>query len=230
MKWCLVMLILAGVSWAENSVNNSEYSVFTCPKLNSQEEIDLDKIMGKWYVVEVLDHRSDSQKPAIGTYIIDSCPIVKLTALKYSSLKLLWTEEVGNLEYTFRLPDISRTPGVWVSSSTQNGTLASIGEGKYQQFTGTVHVMKAVSSDMVLTFCSGRPDNQLYSLLLAREHILQKSDKRGVHNLLNRRGLKISSIRETCMNNAARRGASFNLTSLLTLIGVLYTTVLFGTW
>ncbi|XP_033324251.1 uncharacterized protein LOC117219307 [Megalopta genalis] len=230
MKWCLVMLILAGVSWAENSLDNSEYMIFSCPKLNSQEEIDLDKIMGKWYVVEVLEHKADPQKPATKSYIVDSCPIVKLTSLKYFSLKLYWTEEAGNLEYTFRIPNESRNPGVWVSSSPQNGTLVSMAEGQYQQFTGTVHVMKAVASDMVLTFCSGRSDNQLYSLLLAREHILQKSDKRGVHNLLGRRGLKITSIRETCMNNAARTGPYFDLTGWVTLMGVLYTSVLLGTW
>ncbi|KZC13526.1 PREDICTED: uncharacterized protein LOC107191527 [Dufourea novaeangliae] len=230
MMWCLVMLILAGVSWADNSVNNSEYSILMCPKLNSQEEIDLDKIMGKWYVVEVLEHKGDPQKPVSGSYIVDSCPIVKLRALEYSSLRLLWTEEAGNLEYTFRIPDISRKPGVWVSSSQQNGTLATSRDRKYNQFTGTVNVMKAVASDMVLTFCSGRPDNQLYSLLLAREHILQKSDKRGVHNLLGRRGLKIVSIRETCMNNAGQTGGSFQLIGWLTFMGVLSTGLLSGRW
>lgn len=44
MKWCLVLLILAGVSWADNTLNTSEYSIFACPKLKSQEEIDLDKV------------------------------------------------------------------------------------------------------------------------------------------------------------------------------------------
>lgn len=43
MKWCLVVLILAGVTRADNSVE-SDYSIFKCPDLNSQEEIDLDKV------------------------------------------------------------------------------------------------------------------------------------------------------------------------------------------
>ncbi|XP_076635874.1 uncharacterized protein LOC143348962 isoform X1 [Colletes latitarsis] len=230
MKWCLVVLFLAGVSRADNTVNNSEYSTFACPELNSQDEIDLDKIMGKWYVVEVLEHKIDPLKPVSGSYIVDSCPIVKLRALEYSSLKLLWTEEAGNLEYTFRIPDISRKPGVWISSSQQNGTLASSRDRQYNQFTGKVHVMKAVASDMVLTFCSGRPDNQLYSLLLAREHILQKSDKRGVHNLLGRRGLNVANIRETCVNYAPWRRGSFELIGWVTLMSVLSSSVLLVSW
>lgn len=77
--------------------------------------------MGKWYVVEVLQHKVDPQKPVSDLYFVDTCPFVELRPLEPSSLRLLWTEEAGNLEYTFRIPDISRTPGVWISSSTQNG-------------------------------------------------------------------------------------------------------------
>ncbi|XP_029039117.1 uncharacterized protein LOC114874200 [Osmia bicornis bicornis] len=230
MKWCLVMLILAGVTRADNSVE-SKYMNFRCPQLNSQEEIDLNAIMGKWYVVEVLEHKVDPLKPLSGSYVVNSCPIVKLRAIEnaakfFSSLRLLWSEEMGNLEYTFRIPDITRKPGFWISDSQQNGTLV---QKQYSQFTGNVYVMKAVASDMVLTFCAGSPDNQLYSLLLAREHILSKSDKRGVHNLLVRRGLKIVNIRETCMNSAAFRRASINLIGLLGLMGVLFN-ALFGSW
>ncbi|XP_076238373.1 uncharacterized protein LOC143181711 [Calliopsis andreniformis] len=226
MKWCLVVLILAGVSRADNSVE-TDYSILKCPELNSQEEIDLDKIMGKWYVVEVLEHIGDPQKHVSGSYMVNSCPIVKLRALEYSSLRLLWTEAVGNLEYTFRIPDISRKPGFWISSGQQNGTLT---QKQYKQFSGSVHVMKAVASDMVLTFCSRSPDNQLFSLLLSREHILQKSDKRGVHNLLGRRGLKIISIRESCMNSGSWRTGSLDSLGWMTLVAVLFSSVLSGSW
>lgn len=212
------MLILAGASRADNSID-MDYSVLKCPDLNSQEEIDLDKIMGKWYVVEVLEHIVDPQKPISGSYVVESCPIVRLRELEFSSLRLLWTEEAGNLEYTFRIPDKSRKPGFWISTGQQNGTLT---RRQYNQFSGNVHVMKAVASDMVLTFCSRSPDNQLYSLLLSRHHVLQKSDKRGVHNLLGRRGLKIVSIRETCMNSAAWRTGSLDPLVWITLMAVLF--------
>lgn len=81
--------------------------------------------MGKWYVVEVLEHKVDPLNPG-GSYVVDSCPIVKLAAVEnaynfFSSLSLLWTEEAGNLEYTFRIPDMTRKPGLWVTNSSQNG-------------------------------------------------------------------------------------------------------------
>ncbi|CAK9811471.1 hypothetical protein ANTQUA_LOCUS6827 [Anthophora quadrimaculata] len=230
MKWYIVVLILAGVTRADNSVD-TDYSIFKCPDLNSQDDIDLNAIMGKWYVVEVLEHKVDHSKPVIGSYVVDSCPIVKFRAVEnssnfFSSLRLLWTEEAGSLEYTFRIPDISRKPSFWISTSLQNGTLAKM---MYKQFSGNVHVMKAVALNMVLTFCSRIPDDQLYSLLLSREHILQKNDKRGVHNLLGRRGLKIVSIRETCMNNAAWRRGSFDLICWIALMLVLFN-LPFGSW
>ncbi|XP_014471892.1 PREDICTED: uncharacterized protein LOC106742983 [Dinoponera quadriceps] len=229
MKWCVLVLVFAGLSRGDNAIDTDSLTL-NCMRLNSQEEIDLDKIMGKWYVVEILEHRADLTKPGGSSYVVDSCPIVKLKSLDHSSLKLLWTEEAGNLEYNFRIPEISKRSGLWQSTSLQNGTLA---EKQYNQFVGTVHVMKAVASDMVLTFCSRPPNSQLYSLLLAREHTLQKSDKRGVHNLLGRRGLKIVSIRETCVNGGAtgtRRGALDLLVGWATLVGLLSSSFLFKSW
>ncbi|XP_012232336.1 uncharacterized protein [Linepithema humile] len=223
MKWCVLVLAFASVSRGDKT------SLFVCPELNAQEEIDLDKIMGKWYVVEILEHRS-APKLISNSYVVDTCPIVNLRSLlDQASLKLLWTEGAGNLEYTFRIPDISRRKGYWQSIGLQNGTLA---EREYRQFAGNVHVMKAVASDMVLTFCARSPDSQLYSLLLSREHnFLQKSDKRGVHNLLGRRGLQIGSIRETCVNGGAgfRRGA-LDLITWTTLVGLLSSSFLFRSW
>lgn len=80
------------------------------------------QIMGKWYVVEILEHRTDPLKPVSSSvYVVDSCPIVKLKPLDHAVLKLLWTEEAGNLEYTFRIPDISRRRGLWLTTTLQNG-------------------------------------------------------------------------------------------------------------
>ncbi|XP_066581361.1 uncharacterized protein [Prorops nasuta] len=201
MRWSLCLLVLAVAFYlakASNTVDNEEY-YFSCPNLNSQDEIDLEKIMGKWYVVQVLEHRLNPLKPATKQYVvIDSCPTVMLRFYDGTTLKLLWKEDAGTLEYTFRIPDVSRRPGMWFSMPIQNGSLV---ERQYTQFNGTVHVMKAVSSDMVLTFCARQP-NQFYSLLLGREHTLEKSNVRGVHNLLRRRGLDIISLRETCINGA----------------------------
>ncbi|KYN08544.1 hypothetical protein ALC62_00528 [Cyphomyrmex costatus] len=186
--------------------------------------------MGKWYVVEVLQHRIDPTKPMMtNSIVVDSCPIVKLRPYEHSALKLWWSEEKGDVEYTFRIPDINTKKGFWRTMNLQNGTLAQ--RPTYMQFSGSVHVMKAVASDMVLTFCSRSPNTQLYSLLLSREHTLQKSDKRGVHNLLARRGLKIIGIREACANGGARsRRSSLDLVAWVTLVGLLSSSVLFRSW
>lgn len=84
--------------------------------------------MGKWYVVEVLEHRGrlDPMKKTSASYVVDSCPIVNLKPLEPPSLKLLWNEGAGNLEYTFRIPDIAKRKGYWQNISPQNGKISFI--------------------------------------------------------------------------------------------------------
>lgn len=90
------------------------------------ENISL-QIMGKWYVVEILEHRVDPTKPVSNSYIVDSCPIVKLKPLlEHAALRMLWNEESGNVEYTFRIPDMSRRKGVWRTMTSQNGKVSFI--------------------------------------------------------------------------------------------------------
>ncbi|XP_043288054.1 uncharacterized protein [Venturia canescens] len=208
----IVLFVVLGYTWANNSVDvvASHYSFPNCPQLKSQESLDLDGIMGKWYVVEVLDHRTEPARGMSATRVtVDSCPVIKLRSDDRGLLRLLWKEEAGDVEYMFRVSDPVHGPGFWHSASQQNGTLTL---KTYAQFAGTVHVMKAVGNHMVLTFCAGQPDDQLYTVLMSREHILQRSNIKGVHNLLARRHLSIGSVRETC----AKGG-----TSTMTPIGLL---------
>ncbi|XP_012272796.1 uncharacterized protein LOC105695630 [Orussus abietinus] len=220
MKWCTLVLLVAGATWADNALTYGETpskSPSKCSDLKSQESLDFDKIMGKWYVVEILEHKIEPTKPMNGArVVIDTCPIVKLSPTEFSLLRLLWTEDSGDIEYTFRVPDSHGRPGLWISTALQNGTLT---EKRYNQFSGSVHVMKAVASHMVLTFCSRNPESQLYSVLLSREHVLEKSNLRGVHNLLSRRSLNIAGIRETCANGEGRvDGASRLVWAVLVLL------------
>lgn len=92
--------------------------------------------MGKWYVVEIFDHKEDPKHMNnVVTQVVDSCPIVTLKPFMSSrssnlqtsrpfeyinEVKLLWTEERGNLEYTFRTSEKGRY-GSWRSVGTQNG-------------------------------------------------------------------------------------------------------------
>lgn len=84
------------------------------------------QIMGKWYVVEVLEHMKNPTKIMSRSYVVDSCPIVKLRPCEHAALRLLWSEESGNVEYTFRIPDISRRKGVWRTVISQNGKVSFI--------------------------------------------------------------------------------------------------------
>lgn len=51
------------------------------------------------------------------------------------------------------------------SSTTQTGTMIGI---NYDQFTGTVQVMKVIGRHMVLTFCENLPGSQLFTVILTR--------------------------------------------------------------
>lgn len=79
----------------------------------------------------------------------------------------------------------------------------------YVHFVGVVQVMKAISSHMVLTFCSKKPDNQLYSILMSRERNLPENDIIGVRNLLERRNLTNISVKETCINAGSGKESSY---------------------
>lgn len=45
----------------------------------------------------------------------------------------------------------------------------------YNQFTGTVQVMKAVGNHLVLTFCETLPKSQIFTIILTRKpHLLAR--------------------------------------------------------
>ncbi|KAK0180250.1 hypothetical protein PV327_005915 [Microctonus hyperodae] len=212
MIWCTILLFFVTCTWADNSINSRNYSPINCIELKAQEDLALDKTMGKWYVVEIMEHNPIPEDSIGSRMVVDMCPIIKLERVN-NLLRLLWTEEGGSLEYKFRVSN-SGAPGVWISVGLQNGTLV---KNSYTQFGGSVHVMKAVAQHMVLTFCSGSPDYQLYSILMGRQHILDRSAIVGVHNLLKRRLNYISNTRSTCAKGNAMIVVPNN-TSLMILI------------
>ncbi|RZB40171.1 uncharacterized protein BDFB_013885, partial [Asbolus verrucosus] len=109
-------------------------------------------------------------------------------------LRIWWDENGSGTEYHLRY-NITR-PGFWISSGPQNGSEL---EPIFGNFAGTVQVIKAVGNHLVLTFCHQLPDRQLFTILLSREHTLDKTDIHGVHNLLHRRGL--STVVNTMLHN-----------------------------
>ncbi|BES95289.1 Hypothetical protein NTJ_08098 [Nesidiocoris tenuis] len=177
---------------------------------------------GTWFAVELVHHRYDSKLPR-GDSVVHTCPVVYLSLDHDGSdrrgektgIRLIWSEDVGTLNYYFNV-DLDSRPGFWISSGAQNGnssygtnpygqhgTLAMPTMNKqYRQFAGTVEVTKVVGSHMVLTFCM--PGQQLFSVVLAREKSLPPNELRGVNSLLERKGLTRVSTRQACRNGADR--------------------------
>uniref|UniRef100_A0ABD2XJA4 Lipocalin/cytosolic fatty-acid binding domain-containing protein n=2 Tax=Trichogramma kaykai TaxID=54128 RepID=A0ABD2XJA4_9HYME len=226
MYWKSTIRLLCLVGLA-SAIAEDAY-VNQCSELKAQEHLDLNEMMGKWYVVEVIEHRREASwaSPTLPSgaqqhFVIDACPIVHLRALETRGgrqqagpprISLLWDEAAGNLEYTFWVSQ-NRGPGVWNSDIIQNGTLTH--KSTYKQFVGTVHVMKAVASHMVVTFCTRGGEGHMFSLLLGREHRLPKNDLRGIRKLLERRNLQLLVTRESCHNTAAIVASSTSILQLL---------------
>ncbi|XP_008471574.1 uncharacterized protein LOC103508782 isoform X3 [Diaphorina citri] len=206
----------------EEEITHSQarkYNGTWCPSMSPQKSMDIDQLMGIWHVVEIILHRenSKSNKPPKAPPIqqVEGCPTIHLNRnpTQGDILSLLWNEEAGFLEYRFQMTNLADLgPGYWVSYGPQNGSLTQLPEKPYTQFAGTVQVMKAVHSHMVLTFCS--PNSQLYSAVLARQTPLVRAELRGVHSMLQRRGLQNVAFTETCRSLADRM-----ITTLWLLIG-----------
>uniref|UniRef100_A0A8D8XQS6 Uncharacterized protein n=1 Tax=Cacopsylla melanoneura TaxID=428564 RepID=A0A8D8XQS6_9HEMI len=209
--------------WGEELTHSQakKYNGTWCPAMTPQRSFDIDQLTGIWHVVEIILHRenSKSNKPIKSPpiQIVSGCPSVHLNRNpdQKDIISLLWNEEAGFLEYRFQMTHLTDMgPGYWVSYGPQNGSLTQISDKSYTQFAGTVQVIKAVQSHMVLTFCS--PKSQLYSAVLARTTPLVRSELRGIHTMLERRGLQNMAFTETCRALASKVLGS----SLLMIIGV----------
>lgn len=201
---CAFVLVLISCCTADNMA--IEY----CKDMQPQKGLDLEQLMGLWYGVEVIHHRDDPRHR--GIVVVDSCPVLHLSAAGPQELRLIWDERAGLVEYHFRIPDMNN-PGFWMSSGPQNGSLL---QRPYKQFAGTVQVMKAVSTHVVLTFCS--PNSEHYSVVLSREKLLSKMELRSVNNMLQRRGLNQVGIKEACRDLAAHLQISWLMMSVFLIL------------
>lgn len=86
------------------------------------------------------------------------------------------------------------------------GSLTDNEEYPYRQFAGTVQVMRAVSTDMVLTFCS--PQTHHYSMVMSRNRTMSDQTLHSLNKMLNDRGLVLANTKVAC------RGAAAGLSSL----------------
>ncbi|XP_037939321.1 uncharacterized protein LOC119672369 [Teleopsis dalmanni] len=128
-------------------------------------------------------------------------------------LRLVWSEGIDDLEYTFNYTDLN--PGQWLNVGEQRGSLMAM--NKYTQFSGTVQVVKAVSNQLVLTFCGNDLRSSIYTIVLSRTpQSLSEEELRSIRNLLSRRGLNTDTVRKVCDSAAAH--VAKNVSSVLVLI------------
>lgn len=183
-----------------NGNRNGPKDIQFCQPLDQQKNVNLEALAGYWYAVETIGHR-DEDRQTQSYQEISLCPVMFLSQIYNASdqLRLLWEEPLGKIEYRFGLVD-QNDPGFWISMGSQNGSLTNNQEYPYQQFAGTVQVMRAVGTDMVLTFCS--PGSHHYSMVMSRNKTM---DDRGLHSLnqmLQDRGLRLVNTRVACRGGA----------------------------
>ncbi|XP_072935834.1 uncharacterized protein [Epargyreus clarus] len=191
-----------------------------CVNRSPQIGIYVDSLKGMWYGVEFIQHlagdsRVDYARTCIVIHISEPMdrPSTEHQAYhvqhinaklrqSYRYLRLLWDEAGETIEYSLYFSNASA--GYWQTFETQTGSLTS--RPSYQQFSGTVQVLKAVDDHLVLSFCqeaSNSAPAQLYSILFSREPgVLVRWEIDAVHAMLQNKKLSIASRRMVCGNSA----------------------------
>ncbi|KAK7864329.1 hypothetical protein R5R35_009173 [Gryllus longicercus] len=173
--------------------------VSDCHGVPAQSALNLDKMRGVWYVVQVAEHLP--QGPTRATASTTACPKIDLgpawAAAPDVRMRLRWHENHHHVSYNLRLPEPETHKGYWLVDQPQNGSLTT--NERYRQFEGAVMVMKATATHVVLTFC-GNPgaERQVYSVVMAREPSLPKHDLASVNSMLVNRGLPQTALKSTC--------------------------------
>ncbi|CAG9854957.1 unnamed protein product [Phyllotreta striolata] len=109
-------------------------------------------------------------------------------------LRVIWDESGETTEFHMRF-NITH-PGFWMSSGPE--ARGSSLDPKVGHLAGTIQVLKAVGDHMVLTFCHVLPEVELFTIILSRELKFDHVEILKVHNMLNRRGLRTTSVAKVC--------------------------------
>ncbi|CAG4923932.1 unnamed protein product [Colias eurytheme] len=200
-----------------------QYGNDYCVNRTPQNGIWIDSLTGMWYGVELIQHLAGDSRVEYAR----SCIVIHISepndkpstdgqlyhvqALNakfrqdYRNLRLLWDEAGQSIEYALYFRNDSA--GYWQAFDVQNGTLAA--RPSYQQFTGTVQVLKAVNDHLVLNFCQEGTTNvpaQLYSVLFSREPgQMARWEIDSVHSMLQNKKLSVASRRMVCGNGAEKQ-------------------------
>ncbi|KAM3966528.1 uncharacterized protein ACR2FA_012066 [Aphomia sociella] len=209
-----------------------------CVNRSPQTGIWVDSLMGMWYGVEFIQHLAGDARVDYGR----TCIVIHVSEpmdrpstenqvfhvqhmnakfrQQFRHLRLLWDEAGQTTEYALYFRNESA--GYWQVFEGQNGTMTQ--NHNYQQFSGTVQVLKAVNDHLVLNFCqepkNGRPA-QLYSVLFSRDPgMMARWDIDSVHTMLQNKKLSVASRRLVCGNSAAKPLYSLFLLALLLLVNI----------
>ncbi|KAJ8733923.1 hypothetical protein PYW07_014474 [Mythimna separata] len=187
-----------------------------CVNRSPQQGIWVDSLMGMWYGVEFVQHlagdsRIDYARTCIVIHISEPVDqpstenqlfhVQHINAKfrqEYRHLRLLWDEAGQTIEYSLYFKNDSA--GYWQVFDGQNGTLTTL--PRYQQFSGTIQVLKAVNDHLLLNFCQDQVNGkspQLYSVLFSREPgFMERWELDSVHALLQNKKLSVASRRMVC--------------------------------
>ncbi|XP_053601360.1 uncharacterized protein LOC128670035 [Plodia interpunctella] len=208
-----------------------------CLNRSPQVGIWVDSLMGMWYGVEFIQHlagdaRVDYARSCIVVHIAEPMEqpstenqlfhVQHINAKfrqDYRHLRLLWDEAGQTSEYGLYFRNDSA--GYWQVFDGQNGTLTTL--PNYQQFSGSIQVLKAVNDHLVLNFCQ-EPRNgraaQLYSVLFSRDPgTMARWEIDSVHSMLQNKKLSVASRRMVCGNNAERAVHSLLLCFMIVVLG-----------
>lgn len=206
-----------------------------CKNVRSQHSLNIKEILGEWYGSEIIAHTESSP----GTYYYDTCVLIRLTDITQQMaatttersykksphvrqeppnrfLHLLWDERKKNLNVEYTLNYTEANPGLWFSVGDQSGSMLDL---QYQQFRGTIQVIKAVHDHIVLTFCDFNVNSGFFTVVLTRQpQGLGEDVLRSIRGLLARRGLATDAIRKVCTSSASSIISSMTLAIVLSFI------------
>ncbi|XP_013167195.1 PREDICTED: uncharacterized protein LOC106117431 [Papilio xuthus] len=191
-----------------------------CVNRSPQTGIWVDSLTGMWYGVEFVQHLAgDSRvdyartcivihisephdRPSTENQLFHVQHINAKFRQEYRHLRLLWDEAGETIEYTLYFRNDSA--GYWQVLDGQNGTITN--RSTYQQFSGSVQVLKAVNDHLLLSFCqegTATAPAQLYSVLFSRNPgTMPRWEIDSVHTLLQNKKLSVASRRMVCGNSA----------------------------
>ncbi|KAG8311316.1 uncharacterized protein LOC124359924 [Homalodisca vitripennis] len=216
MTWLCLLAVLSathivhGIMNTTSIVSLPDITVYPCLQLNHREPTLERSMLGVWYVIEIIHHRDDPRSR--GLQISDACPRLNLINDFKDIVKLIWYEKAGDIHYTFKMTD-PENGGWWMVWRRQEGSM--VNKLGYEQFAGSVQVMEAHSTNMVLTFCA---TNQVHFSVVLIRNISYVPDTRDVHQKLTTYGLQEFGVRQTCRNQTAPDSAIQSLPNLLVVL------------